>query len=115
MSVRATDGRVGHKRPPEGTRWKKGQCGNPKRKYKRRRAMGTQQIVDTLLLENVTIVENGIRRRATTFEAIVTRLWVEEMAGDKRAIAVRIKFQEFAASQRRPDNRKREIIIESLS
>jgi hypothetical protein len=32
-------------------------------------------------------------------EAIFWQLWIKEMSGEKRAIAVRLKYQEFVASQ----------------
>jgi hypothetical protein len=44
-------------------------------------------------------MENGVSRRVTVFEAILYQLWIKEMAGHKRAIAVRLKYQEFTAGQ----------------
>jgi hypothetical protein len=100
-------GAAGYKRPPEHTRWKKGQCGNPKRQY-RRALRGTLELIDEHIKEQITIAENGVARRVSIFEAILLRLWLREMAGDKRALAVRLKYQEFVAQQRGPS----EIIVE---
>ncbi len=105
------DGRVGYKRPPKHTRWKKGQCGNPKRRGGRR-PRGTREYLDALLAQHIDVVENGIPLRITVFEAIVTQLWTKEIAGDKQALAVRLKYQEFAASQRpRERNPEPEVIV----
>jgi Family of unknown function (DUF5681) len=101
MSLRQKDGEVGYKRPPKSTQWKKGQCGNPKRQYKRA-SKGIVEIIDALFEEQIDIRENGVPRRASVFEAVLLQLWMKEMAGDKRAIAVRLKFQEFVASQGKP-------------
>jgi hypothetical protein len=74
-----------------------------------------REYIDALLVEEITVVENGIPRRVTTFEVILMQLWMREMAGDRRALSVRLKYQQFAASQRRPDrNPQREIIIKSV-
>jgi len=94
-------GPAGYKRPPKHTRWKKGQCGNPKRQY-RRAPKGAVELIDQVFEEHVTIVENGVSRRVRVFQAIFLQLWLKEMAGDKRALAVRLQYQEFVAQQRGP-------------
>jgi Family of unknown function (DUF5681) len=98
MSLRQKDGEVGYKRPPKNTQWKKGQCGNPKRQYKRA-PKGTVALIDAAFEARIDIVENGASRRVSVFEAILLQLWCKEMAGDKRATTVRLKYQEFGASQ----------------
>jgi hypothetical protein len=45
MSLRQKDYKVGYKRPPQHSQWKKGQCGNPKRQYKRA-PKGTVALID---------------------------------------------------------------------
>jgi hypothetical protein len=99
MTLQHKDGEVGYKRPPKHTRWKKGQCGNPKRQY-RRAPKGTVALIDELLEEQITVVETGISRHVSVFEAILLQLLIKETAGDKRAIAVRLKYQEFVSQQR---------------
>ena len=101
MSLRRKDYEVGYKRPPKQTQWKKGQCGNPKRQYKRT-PKGTVALIDTAFAEQIDIVEKGISRRVCVFEAILMQLWIKEMSGDKRATAVRLKYEEFVASQSGP-------------
>jgi len=88
MSLRHKDGEVGYKRPPQYTQWKKGQCGNPRRQYKR--APGTVALIDELFAEQVDIIENGASRRGSVFEAIFLQRWIKEMAGDKRGTTVRL-------------------------
>ena len=97
---------VGYKRPPAHSRWKKGQCGNPKRQY-RRAHKGTATLIDELFKENMTVAENGVPRRVSVFEAIFLQLCIKELGGDKRAVAVRLKYQEFVARKQGPS----EIIV----
>jgi hypothetical protein len=54
------------------------------------------------------MTENAVARRICVFEAILLQLWMREMAGDKRALAVRLQYQAFVAQQRGPP----EILIE---
>jgi sulfur carrier protein ThiS len=110
MSTPLDDGEVGYKRPPKYSRWKNGQCGNPKRKFWRV-PKGTLQIIDELFADKIDIVENDIPRRVTVFEAILLQLLSKEISGDKRALAVRLKYQEFVASRDQPA----ELIIVSVN
>jgi hypothetical protein len=98
MSLRCEDHDVGYKRPPKETQWKKGQCGNPKRQYKRP-PKGTAALIDAAFERQIDIVEDGESRRISVFEAILLQLWMKEMSGDKGATAVRLKYQEFIAEQ----------------
>jgi hypothetical protein len=68
----------------------------------------TLELIDELFGEQITIVENGVSRRVSVFQAILLQLLIKEMAGDRRALAVRLKYQEFVAQQRGPP----EIIVE---
>jgi hypothetical protein len=87
------DYEVGFGRPPKRTRWKKGQSGN-RRRRKVRRAATTVEIIDQLLLSPVDITESGKPRRVTKLEAILLQLWRKELAGDRRALAARLKYEE---------------------
>jgi hypothetical protein len=69
MSLRQKDYKVGYKRPPQHTQWKKGQCGNPKRQYKRA-PKRTVALIDAQFEKQVDMVENGASRRVSVFEAI---------------------------------------------
>jgi hypothetical protein len=109
MSLRQKDDEVGYKRPPKNTQWKKGQCGNPKRQYQRA-PRGTVALIDAAFEKQIVIVEKGESRRVSVFEAILLQLWTKEISGDKRATAVRLKYQEFVAQQ----SGSSEIIIERV-
>ena len=67
-------------------------------------------LIDAAFEARIDIVENGASRRVSVFEAIFLQLWTKEMSGDKRAIAVRLKYQEFASQQGGPS----EIIVEHV-
>jgi hypothetical protein len=110
MTLPQKDGVAGYKRPPEHTRWQKGQCGNPRRQY-RRACKGTLELIDELFAEQITIVENGVSRRVSVFQAILLQLMSKEMAGDRQALAARLKYQEFVAQQRGPP----EIVVERIA
>jgi hypothetical protein len=59
-----------------------------------RRAATTAEIIDKFLLAPVDITENGNGRRVTTLEAILLQLWRKELDGNRRALAVRLKYEE---------------------
>ena len=83
---------VGYGKPPESTRFKKGESGNPRGRPKGRKNWITQ--ADRILNEKVTVNENGRRTTITKFEAAVKQLVNKAASGDHRAI------QELLALQR---------------
>jgi Family of unknown function (DUF5681) len=89
---------VGRGQPPMHTRWKKGQCGNPNR-IRRRTSKPVVEMIDEFFAGEIEIVEKGIPRRVTNFEAIVLQLWTKAMAGNGRAMNVFLKYKEFAATR----------------
>jgi len=96
---RGSTSSVGYGRPPESTRWKKGQCGNPKR-IRKRAPKRVDEMIDDFFVSEIDIVEQGISRRVTNFEAIVLQLWIKAVTGNsKRAANVLFKYLEFAASR----------------
>jgi Family of unknown function (DUF5681) len=95
MSSSSDDHEVGYKRPPRQTRWKKGQSGNPDRRYPKR-TLSAVEMIDSLLFSPVNIIENGVPRKVTALEAIILQLLQKELAGNQRARAVRMKFEEIA-------------------
>ena len=48
----------------------------------------------------ITVGEKS--RKVTTLEAILYRLWLKEVAGDARALKIRMKYQEFARQFSKP-------------
>jgi hypothetical protein len=101
MSPPQNNDDVGYGHPPKQTRWKKGQSGNPRRQYPAR-SRGTVEMIDRLLLKPVEVTVNGETRTVPTLEAILLQLWLKEVAGDRRALSVRLKYQEFAKQNSEP-------------
>jgi hypothetical protein len=91
---------VGYKCPPAKYQWKKGQSGNP-RPSRKNNPRKISQIVEDALAREIDIVENGIMRRCSVFEAILLQLLKHVMAGNSRALRVWYKYEAFA--KRRPD------------
>jgi Family of unknown function (DUF5681) len=87
---------VGYCRPPKRTQWQKGQCGNPKR-IRKQNAKPVVEMIDEFFASQIDIVEQGVSRRVSAFEAIVMQLWGRATAGSKRAINVLLQYQAFAA------------------
>ena len=76
--------RVGYRKPPEHTRFKKGQSGNPKGRPK-----GTLNLATVLartLREKVVINEHGQRRVITKLEAAIKQLVNKAAGGDLAAL-----------------------------
>ncbi len=74
---------VGYKNPPEHTRWKKGQSGNPTGRAKGQRNLKTDLAAE--LSELVQISEGGVPRRITKQRALLKGLTARGIGGDSRA------------------------------
>jgi hypothetical protein len=72
MSGRSSEYQVGYGRPPQHTRFPKGQSGNPKGRPKGSRALASIWL--RAMNEKITINENGQRRRITRQQAAVKQL-----------------------------------------
>jgi hypothetical protein len=83
MADKKDDYEVGYGKPPQDTRFKKGQSGNP-----RGRAPGTKNLktllIDTLN-EPVVVTEDGGRRTISKRQAFVKQLVNQSAKGDWRA------------------------------
>jgi hypothetical protein len=101
MSPQQDDDDVGYGRPPKRTRWKKGQSGNPARRYPAR-SKSTVEMIDTFFLKPVEVTVDGEAKVISTLEAILMQLWLKEVSGDQRALKVRLKYQEFARQSSEP-------------
>ena len=90
MTITPKNYEVGHGRPPKQTRWKKGQSGNPKR-IRKRTSKPVSEMIDEFFAGEIDIVENGLSRRVSNFEAILLQLWNKrwpEQACDERLVQV---------------------------
>ena len=86
MADKKDDYEVGYGKPPQNTRFKKGQSGNP-----RGRAPGAKNMKTLLtkaLNELVVVTDNGGRRMVTKREAIVTQLVNRSAKADFKAIQI---------------------------
>ena len=86
---------VGYCKPPEASRFKKGQSGNPRGRPRDRRK-GVPY--DTLLGQVVTIREDGRERRVTAAEAFLLHLMKKGLEGDNSAARASLAAIETARS-----------------
>jgi hypothetical protein len=109
MSSKTGEYKVGYGKPPIEHRWPKGQSGNPHKKRKKR-GVSTAVIIERYFAEQVEVLKGDVLVKMTTFEAIISRLYQEEMAGNKKAARARLKYFQFAASKRE----KQEVVFVNL-
>ena len=76
--------KVGYRCPPEATRFKKGQSGNPKGRPKG--SLNVATLLAKALRERVVINENGNRKSVTKLEAALKQLINKAATGDIRAL-----------------------------
>jgi hypothetical protein len=92
MSSKRGEYKVGYGKPPVEYRWKKGQSGNPQNKRKKR-GISTAAIVQGYFLKEVDILKGKFLQTITIFEAIISKLYQEELAGNKKAARARLKYE----------------------
>jgi len=76
--------KVGYCNPPEDTRFKKGQSGNPQGRPKGTLNMAT--VLERTLREKVVINENGKRKTITKLEAAIKQLTNKAASGELKAL-----------------------------
>lgn len=76
--------RVGYCNPPEDTRFKKGQSGNPRGRPRGTLNMAT--VLERTLREKVVITEDGARRTITKLEAAIKQLTNQAASGSLKAL-----------------------------
>ena len=77
---------AGYKKPPQKTRWAKGQSGNPKGRAKGQKNFKTD--LQEELRELVQITEAGVSRRITRQRAVVKSLIARAISGDARIMSL---------------------------
>ncbi len=85
---------VGFGKPPKGSRFKKGQSGNPKGRPRGKKNAST--VILRALEAKVVINENGRRREITKFEAAITQLANKAAVGDLRALNLATQLMRLA-------------------
>jgi hypothetical protein len=102
---------IGYGKPPEHSKWKKGQCGNPKR-IRKRPVKPVAEFIDEFFASVVEVVDDGISQRRTAFEVIYLQLWNKAIAGNRRALKVLKQYSDFAASRDRRCGMRFELVDE---
>ena len=73
---------VGYKKPPQSTRFRRGQSGNPNGRPRGSKNLAT--LLEDELKQRVVINENGRRRSITKQQAMVKHLVNKAVSGDRR-------------------------------
>jgi Family of unknown function (DUF5681) len=87
---------VGYASPPQNTRWKKGQSGNP-RNIRPKPEETTIALIDRLLVAPIKIVKNGVPTRMPALNAIMHQLLQKALSGNKKAARALREFEAFAS------------------
>jgi hypothetical protein len=80
---------VGYKKPPQRTRFRKGESGNPNGRPKGSKNLAT--LLEKELRQRVVVNENGRRRSMTKQEAMVKHLVNKALSGDRRLIQLMLE------------------------
>lgn len=84
-AAKAKDYTVGRGKPPDASKFKAGQSGNPKGRPKGSKNFST--IFQSLADEKMTVtLKDGVTRRLTKSEGVVMRLVAKALGGDTRAM-----------------------------
>jgi hypothetical protein len=59
-------------------------------------------MIDRFFAAQVGITVNREEKRVSTLEAIILQLWLREIAGDRKALDVRLKYEAFARATSEP-------------
>jgi hypothetical protein len=80
------DYEVGYGKPPQHTRFKKGQSGNPRGRPRGSKNLAT--LVGAALDQKVTVTDGGRRRKITKREAMITQLVNMSAQADLKAMQI---------------------------
>lgn len=109
MAEMNSDGdHVGRGKPPTGSRFRKGQSGNPRG---RPRGSKRQAPYETVLGQVVTVREDGKTRRMTAAEAFLLHITRRGLEGDGAAARAAMAAIEEARARRIPDEDQRPKVI----
>ena len=96
MADVSDDEPVGRGCPPKHSRWTKGHTGNRKRQYARRKRTPLE-LIEKELAELIPITGADGDQRVSKLMAILLQLNQKMLLGDRRALAVMLKFEALAA------------------
>jgi Family of unknown function (DUF5681) len=94
------DYEVGYGKPPQDTRFPKGQSGNPRGRPSGAKNLKT--LLSEALNEPVIVTENGGRRKVTKRQAIITQLVNRSATADFRAIKILLDMLREIENQTEP-------------
>ena len=89
----------GYGNPPEATRFKKGESGNPK--GRRKGSLNVATVFAQTLREKVIVNENGQRKTMTKFEAAIKQFVNKAASGDLRALQLLVSLSREAEARER--------------
>lgn len=95
------DYKIGYGKPPEHSRFKKGQSGNPKGRPKGRQNLKTD--IKETMEQPVRLTENGRSRSVSTQRAVIMRLREKALRGDDKAIDRLLKLAGLLDQEERGD------------
>jgi hypothetical protein len=84
ISTKTTESKVGYKRPPAKSQFRKGQSGNPRGRRKGQRNLAT--VLREVLSQTVKVKRAGKTERMSKGEALIQMLLSKAHSGDARAI-----------------------------
>src|SRR4051794_13651193 len=90
ISSQADASDIGYKRPPQHSRFKKGQSGNPSGKKKVKATRSEQDKLD--LSETITVSSQGKRVTMSMRKALHQKLFAMALGGNLRAIELLLKL-----------------------
>jgi hypothetical protein len=102
---------VGYRNPPEATRFKKGQSGNPT--GRRKGSLNVATVFARTLREKVVVNENGQRKTMTKFEAAIKQFVNKAASGDHRALQLLVSLSREAETRERESQPKTLTLNES--
>lgn len=102
---------VGYRNPPEATRFKKGQSGNPT--GRRKGSLNVATVFAKTLREKVVVNENGQRKTVTKFEAAIKQFVNKAASGDLRALQLLVSLSREAETRERESQPKSLTLHES--
>ena len=82
---------VGYGRPPQHSRFRPGQSGNPRGRPKGKRNMAS--LLSDVLIQPVTITANGKRKRVSSETAMLLRLRERALGGDLKAVQMLLSLR----------------------
>lgn len=92
---------IGYAKPPQSTRFRVGQSGNPNGRPKGSRSVGA--VLQAIINQRVTVSENGRTRRIRAIEIMFRRLANDAMRSDPRALKLLLSLVDrYGESQEAP-------------